>query len=290
MINVDPIPDFSKDLAYGHEVSLKFKVTDTISKQNVLGTSDTANVYLSLKHPQAGRTRAFTSVHQPAAHYVEGGKAAGFHIKWPVSANAVKGAGVLALEAQDADGNRLPINKEKQKKEVEWKVNIGGDITVTKNVFTSSKGAETAVVAEFSLTSQSRKLKDAQLRSTVQFRESPEASWKDSFQAPVATNNEGVYEVSWSNSLKQTPAGEYKIQVFREVDRLRAAENREFLEKKKGESGSEDLHPLLEINVEVEGAQAGSSIPLKTEFLAVVLISAAFYFVNERKNKYFSNK
>jgi hypothetical protein len=85
-----------------------------------------------------------------------------FVIEWAINPNAVQGAGVLSLSAQDADGNVIDLHDATTKKPVQLDVTVGGDIQVEHVSYSTSDAAtyrETAFVIQFGLTCQNESLK-----------------------------------------------------------------------------------------------------------------------------------
>ncbi len=76
----------------------------------------------------------------------------------------------------------------------------------------------------------------------VSYKSEPTANFQEVFQLPVATNDAGTYETSWTVPHQRAPSGEYKLQFFREVDRLRA-------EDKTKKDTAEDIKPLFELTM-----------------------------------------
>lgn len=252
------------DFFYGNEINFKFKVKDNVSGQYILaGAPELANVYLSLQHVTSGG-RHFTSVNQSAVHYFDkSGKPEGFLVRWTINPNAVSGPGILKIVAQDADGNSLAL-KEKGK-EVVYQVNIGGKIEHSNvESFTSARdGPESVFVVEFNLSCQNRPLKDAQLKCIVHLEDQD----SELFNLPVATNEDGVYSVSWSAPHKMTPSGNYVLNFYREVDRSVKADS-----------------PLFSLSIPFEGKPA--QLPVRVEFLVVFLLASLFYTAFSRRSKY----
>lgn len=257
------------DFFYGNDITYKFQIKDAKSgKVVVAGNSEAANVFLELKHQQTGKDRAIVSTSEPATHYFDAeGKPQGFLIEWNINPNAVSGAGILSIGVRNADGAAIPLYEEKSKEPIQLNVNIGGEIDVNSNIKTIStlETTQTAFLINFDLKCQNRALKDAQLRCVVS-RSSFDGQFYELFQVPVATNEAGNYETSWTTAHKASPSGEYKFQFFREVDK------------------SSDK-PLFELSTVHQAAPTGQ-LPVKTEFLVALLLAAAFAGVTFKKSKY----
>eukprot|EP01089_Gocevia_fonbrunei_P012310 TRINITY_DN2875_c0_g1_i1.p1 TRINITY_DN2875_c0_g1~~TRINITY_DN2875_c0_g1_i1.p1 ORF type:complete len:993 (-),score=314.75 TRINITY_DN2875_c0_g1_i1:114-3092(-) len=290
---------------YGNDVSFKFAIKDAVSGKTVTrGNAEQANVYLSLKHKDENRPRGFVSAHE-AASFVNGKYA----ILWAINPNAVQGDGDLSVAAQDADGNHLNLRKDaKSTQQVSYKVSIGGKIDVTENTYSTAKNNEddTAFIVQFSLQCQDKNLKDAQLKASVVLENGKQGTTVLS-GLPVATNDEGSYSVSWNLPHEQAPSGKYNIRFYREVDRKRALENREFKEKQQRreeelkrltegvtESSSveqatgpieDELEPLFTIQTSHNAPSTGK-LPIRTEVLILVALGAAFFAISYQKKQY----
>jgi len=267
----DIIFNFKFDYYYGNEIVFKFKVKDNVSGKFVFAEQpDVTNVYLLLKNKQAKRT--VTSVRQPAIHFTDSqGVSKGFLLKWLINPNAVRGAGVVSITVEDSDGSAIPLFTEKGKDEIHMNVNLGGDIVVKSNSYSSlSTGDhETAFVVQFDLFCQDRKLKDAHLRCTVSYTDDS-GSTSELFQIPVASSESGFYQVSWTVPHEQAPTGNYALNFYREVDRP---------------AEGESFAPLVSITVHHEAVVEGK-LPFRTEFLVTVILGSLFFFVTQKKQKY----
>jgi len=267
------------DFTYGSDVVFKFKVKDAITNQIVVANApELANVYLSLKHAQSGKSRTFTSTNQPA-HVVRDaqGKITGFRIEWSITPNAVRGPGLLTVNVQDVDGTVNPLYKEKSKDEVQFNVNIGGEISVKSETttFSSFDSKQSGFLTQFHLECNKKRLKDAQLRGSVVYRATKEDVGVELFQLPVATNDEGLYEVSWIVPSQKAKTGEYQLKFLREVDRLRTDQA----------TSEEASKALFEISFHYE-ANNVNNFPVKTEFFAVLLLGLTFFWINTKRADY----
>jgi len=213
----------------------------------------------------------------------------------------------LIISAKDADGNHLPLYKEGSKRQtVQFDVTVGGNITVESNTYSVSESTykDTAFVVEFKLACQEKSLRDAQLRCSVVYKDetSPVVSL-----LPVATNDAGVYSVSWVIPHADAPSGDYTLKFYRETDRKRALEAKELQEKKRrmeeelkqfNEEGNnathgsqkdgsveETLEPLFSVTVRHSAPYTGK-VPLRTELLAAIVFGGLFFFASYQKKKY----
>lgn len=297
--------------AYGQEVVFRFRVKDALSGLYLhKGENEQANVYLSLKHADEAKGKPFVSANVAAEEVVNAQGEKEFVIEWVINPNAVQGAGVLSLSAQDADGNVLDLSDATTKKPVQLDVTVGGDIQVEHTSYSTSDAStyrETAFVVQFGLTCQNESLKNAQLRASV-YRDGQQVA---SF-LPVATNDEGVYSVSWGGPHDATPSGVYTLKFFREVDRKRAVDAHEFQEKRKKreeqlkqlEEGSETAHeetaqeelivenivsPLFEIS-HSHVAPSTSKLPIRAEVILAFLLGGAFMAISYQKKHYLASK
>jgi len=102
----------ASDFYYGNVISYKFRVRDALSNQYLVASSsiEAANVYLSLSH-QEKSGRVTRSAHVPATSSDKD-----FTISWTINPNAVQGAGIVTISAQDVDGNSIAIHDAQTKK------------------------------------------------------------------------------------------------------------------------------------------------------------------------------
>jgi len=307
MVDVKDKPS-TNDFYYGNDISFRFKVKDIVSGQYVeKGSDEQANIYLSLQHKDEDRGRPFTSAVQAATETVNADGSKEFVINWAINPNAVQGPGTLLLSAKDADGHQLPLFKEGSKKQpVKFEVTIGGNISVESTTYSTSESTykETVFVAQFKLACQEKSLRDAQLRCSVVYTDetAPVVSL-----LPVATNEEGVYSVSWTLPHDNAPSGDYTLKFYRETDRKRALEAKELQEKRRrmeeelkqfeeegknatqqalnDASVEETLQPLFFITIRHSAPYTGK-IPLRTELLAALVFGGLFFFASYKKKQY----
>jgi hypothetical protein len=298
--------------AYGQVVQFRFRVKDVLSGSYIsVGENEQANVYLSLKHVDETKGRPFVSANEAATEEVNEKGVKEFVIQWAINPNAVQGAGVLSLSAQDADGNVVELSDVTTGKPVQLEVTVGGDIQVEHSSYSTSDATtyrETAFVVQFGLSCQNESLTNAQLRASVYRDEQLVLSL-----LPVSTSEEGLYSVSWGSAHDASPSGLYKLKFFREVDRKRAVEAHEFQEKKKKreeqlkqlEEGSEVaaaqddvkeeliveniVSPLFEIS-HSHVAPSTSKLPIRAEVILAFLLGGAFLAISYQKKHYLATK
>jgi len=309
MVEVKERPN-TNDYYYGNDINFRFRVKDAISNHYIeRGSDEQANVYLALQHKDEDRARPFTSALE-AASEVETGGVKEFVINWAINPNAVQGPGFLTVSAKDADGNHVPLFAEGSNKQpVRFDVTIGGSISVDSRTYSTSEAtfAETAFVVQFTLACQEKSLRDAQLRCSVVYNDESKPLLS---ALPAATNDEGVYSISWSLPHKDAPSGSYDVKCYRETDRKRALEAKELQDKKRRleaelkqfedtgvhknatdaddqkETSIEDtLAPLFVIHLSHSAAYTGR-IPLRTEMIAALVLGALFFFASYKKKIY----
>ena len=279
------------DLFYGNEVALSFKVQDKISKQFVKKGNSDANVYLFLKHQDSEKKRSFTNAEVAADQEGEV-----FTLNWSVSPNAIRGAGVIVIATKDADGKENPLYQEGTNKELtSFPVTIGGDIEVSSKTFTSgsllSQTKETSFVVQFSLSCQQQTLKDAQLRVNVTHK----ATQTVIAGLPVVSDGENLYQVSWALPSSQASTGQYVLEFFREVDRQRATENKDFRERQKrlgidiSDASEDELKAFFELVVDHRPATS-ARLPIRTELLVLGLLFGAYVVLAKKKFEYSGTK
>jgi len=300
----------SEDYFYGNEIVFRFRVRDAVSGKYITrGSSERANVYLTLTHGDDNKGKPFVSA-------VEGARQIGdeFVIQWPINPNAVQGAGVLSVNAQDVDGNQLALYKSGSLEEVmTHDVNITGRIEVRENTFTTSvlSQEKAAFVVEFNLSCNSRGLRDAQLRASVVLEGSRGSSRVLASGLPVATNSEGRYSVSYTAPLAQVPSGRYTLNFYREVDRRRALDNRDYRQKqarreeeqrRRAETGLADdveivgdqqseagieseLTPLFSVSFNHDSPSVSKS-PVRLEVVVLTILVGAFFYTSYQKKRY----
>jgi len=180
-----------------------------------------------------------------------------------VNPNAFKGPALLKLAAQDADGLHIPLFKGGK----EWSVNvdIGGNIETTQKGYSGLLGQTElySFFVEFELFCQNKNLKGAQLSASIKYKNTGALL----LEVPVAVGS-GGYQVSWVLS-KSSPAGDYQIDVYRQVDRRRNA------------TAAEPFISITHHHVPPEA----QPFPVRTEFLVLLLFVGTFVLTSWRKNE-----
>jgi len=256
MVDIKEEPKNGASYSYGNFISFKFSLKDTISGKAVFALNPAfANVFLVLRHQQ-GKGRSYISANQSASHFPEKGQPQGFQIKWEINPNAISGEGTVSVIAEGTDGNVITIHRE-PKKEASYNVNVGGNIEVKHRAqSTPIDTTETAFIAYFNLECQNKQLHGAQLVAFVQFQDGEVAQ-----QLPVATNENGGYEVSWTVPHNQAPAGSYELRLYRQIDRQRLGQ---------------DAIPLSKVPIVHNPAPSQS--PISTAFFVAAALAGAVYY------------
>jgi len=141
-------------------------------------------------------------------------------------------------------------------------VDIGGAIHVEKKTYSSALSSEdTVFFVEFELSCKNAKLRDATLFAKVLL------GTQEITSQPVILGPNGRYQVSWSLPTKKAVGGDYQVAVYREVDRRRFEASAE---------------PFFSVGLSYT-PPLGSPLPVKTEFLALVILGAAFLFASFKK-------
>jgi len=303
MVDVKEQPK-THDYFYGNDINFRFRVKDALSNQYLEKGKEQGNVYLLLKHKDENRAKTFTSAHEAAQQVVGDKGLKEFVIRWAINPNAVQGNGFLTLSAQGADGHHIDLFTADSKSPVHFEVTIGGQITANSKTFSTSEvnAKETAFVVEFELTCQNKSLKDAQLRCSI-FRGDSQTPIYSGL--PVATNDAGHYSFALGAPHEELPSGRYKFKFYREVDRKRALETRDLLEKKRlreellkqteegtpvvEESEKADvessLTPLFELSIYHSAPPTGKS-PIRPEFIVALLLGGVFIAISYQKKHY----
>jgi len=112
---------------------------------------------------------------------------------------------------------------------------------------------------------------------------------------PVAHHG-GRYTVSWSSPHREARSGTYKVNFYREVDRVLAVEKRDQKEKEerkakqlKGEDASVSssevqVEPLFSVTIP-HSAPRFTKLPVKAEFVALIVFGGiVVWLVNKRSN------
>lgn len=318
---------------YGNLVELRFKLLDSKSGVHIKNDESDdshANVYLELKHKSDNRPVPFVSDVEAAQADTEENDPQLFVIKWKISPNAVRGPGELTVSVKGADGNIIPIYDGNSGKDVRYRVDIGGDIESDAKVYSVARinKDKTAFVVTFKLECNDKILTDAQLRCSVvdsskhhklvtssnNKNKKVKAEEKEEGVlirgVPVA-NSGDVYSVSWALPHEEVHSGNYYLRCYRETDRKRTVEDREFVLKKKRHDalskreleGTDDkvdeddevdaadiedeMEPLFIIEIEHVGVI--SRFFVRPEILLALLAGAAFLALSYRKKQYVTN-
>jgi len=251
-------------LEYGQSIALSFVVKDAVTGKAVAAVGD-ANAFLVLKRQDKnGAWQVSTRI--PAVAGEEVGK---FSISWVVNPNADKGKGVLELVAQGADGKDFALVDANG---AHWRldVSVGGDIRVedssyAKAVIDPRSSDEYALMfVNFQLFSGEKSLSGARLVARVLSSEQKLMTVEPVTEGISSEGENFGYQASWS--LTDAPPGTYTVEFFREADRPRMG----------------TVDPFFQLKLKYDGSSA-SFLPLRTEFLVIVLIAAAFGYAASRK-------
>jgi hypothetical protein len=253
------------DFYYGNVITYKFRVRDALSNQYVTASSsvETATVYLSLSH-QEKSGRVVRSAHVPATSSDKD-----FTISWSINPNAVQGAGIVTISAQDADGNPIAIHDAQSKKAVEYNVNIGGHIVVSAKSSTVSSllVEETTFVVQFTLSCQDKRLKDALLKANVVY------GGEVLTAIPVVTTPDGTYSVSWTEDHTKVRSGKYTLEFYREVD----------AQARRLEADAAEHAPLF--TVDVYHSAPLRSLPISGELFVAIVLGATFLAFSHKRSQ-----
>jgi len=210
------------NLNYGTEVTFRAKVTDRKTNQLLSNVGKRGGLFLTLNHRDEARDRTFTSAKQAAVS--EGDE---FLVSWEINPNAVNGESEIRLVAEGADGVEVPLVVSGTGKPYSLKVNIGGDIKESYEVFSTSDyyTSRTAFVVQFGLSCDGHALKDVKLRASVS-----DSNGKVLFTVPVGVSGD-QYVASWTTDHADSPSGTYTVDIYRETDHTRAAESDEWKQK-----------------------------------------------------------
>jgi hypothetical protein len=214
-------PSAIGNLSYGNEVKLRFRLKDE-STGRAVAKGKHSNVYLLLNHIDAEHDTSFVSSKQAATE--ANGE---FSIVWHVDPNAIRGPGYLTVVAENADGVQVPVHGY-DGAPLRYDVVIDGniDIDFSSTSTDSPYLSAAAFLAQVKLSSNGRPLEGAKLSVEVV------PSVGESFTAPVASGDDGVYTISWSAPHEKAYSGVYTLKFFREADRAQAAEIDSAAEKK----------------------------------------------------------
>jgi len=110
---------------------------------------------------------------------------------------------------------------------------------------------------------KTKKLKNAELYAFVSYPKTENTITN----AVVAVGSSGHYQVSWTLPNKLAHSGEYKLKVYRQVDRRRGV----------------SVEPFINITHTHETPMI-SILPFRTEFLALLIFGVGFMMASLRKN------
>jgi len=111
---------------------------------------------------------------------------------------------------------------------------------------------------EFELSCQKKSLRGAHLTAVVN-------KDGDSFDVPVAIGSHGRYQLSWTQRSKNVLAGDYQINIYRQVDKRNA-----------------EALPFKTIT-HTHVPPATSPLPVRTEFVILLLLIGSFVWVTFKK-------
>jgi hypothetical protein len=267
LADVKELPS-EKDFYYGNEIEYEFSIKDTLSGSYVLPHPEipSSSVYLVVSHVDS-TGKKYTSAHVRSS-------SAGnvFKIVWEVNPNVVIGTSHLTLIAYDADNNPLPIHATDsfgERSVVSKPVTIGGNITVdaqTRSSTTLFLPASPFVV-DFSLSCNDKPLKNAHLRALVVYEAEEQREFIGVF--PVASTGVGKYSVSWTLPNKRALTGTYRVFFHRHSGDVSQPN---VLPTEQDETNLSELFSLT-INHQVDSI---SVLPIRTEFLVLILLAIAF--------------
>lgn len=251
-------------LSYGNNVEFRFKLRDQNSGQIIKAGTGGSNVYLSLVHKDESSGNTFTSVSKSATQSGDS-----FEIDWAITPNAISGPAEIVIYAQGINNQRLEILSEKGQA-VSYKVEIGGKIDVSQNVYSSStpEADKTTVVATFSLSCQGVDLRDALLYASFQTSDGtvlvPHVN--------VASFGSS-YQVSLSFPHNNLPEGTYQFNFYPDLSRST---------NQQSSSTHETL--LFTVSLDHQGSSS-SSLPFSPQLFISSIILAGFVAVFLKRNK-----
>jgi len=172
--------------------------------------------------------------------------------------------------AKAADGNDYSLlNSEGQP----WRldVDVGGEIRVdessyAKAVIDPRSSDESALMfLNFNLYSGETTLTGAQFLARVVGPEQSVVAMEPVTEGISSEGENFGYQVSWTLGGNQPP-GVYRVEFYREADRPRLGA----------------VEPFFVLNVKYDGSSA-SFLPVRTEFIVIILLGSAFVFATMRK-------
>jgi len=275
---------------YGNEITFRVRVTDKTSG-SVLNVGRRGGVFLTLSHRDERRDRTFVSTKQAAVQ--QDGELV---ISWEINPNAVSGPGTLSIIAEGA-ASEIPLAV--NGKPFTLPVTIGGDIRETHSVFTTTDffTLRTAFVLEFGLSCNSVALKNVKLKAVVS------VNGEEVETVPVGLNSDR-YVASWATAHTESPSGVYRVDVYREADQARAAEEQEWKQKqlrqKRQEAsiagtpfneeeflaslGDVSVQPLFSVDIPHKEVRRGG-LPVRIEVFIGAILLASYLYMDWQKLK-----
>jgi len=261
--------DGVNDVKFGSSLSFKFQLRDDVSGKKVV-SGDHSAVSIALV------SDGFVSASVQTVANDHGV----FETSLDIDANAVKGQGEVAIKALGVDGSSVTIFREDKKDEAKFKVNVGGEIELTSSTYSTSSAdaSTTAFVMTFSLSCESKPLKNARLSATVTSKGPTGWSTTHHFGQPlsglqVSVDGTARYSFSFSHPHNELSSGEYRVQFRREVDVAR--------------QGAE-ASALFEISQYHKKVEEGG-MWLQMELITLVVFAGVYYAVASH-SKLFSQK
>jgi len=265
---VGPQLPAGQKLAYGQTVAISFRVKDAVTGKAVASNGE-ASAYLVLRHRdgKSGQLQVSTRIQAEAATD-ETGK---YALRWLVNPNAEKGKGTLELVAQGADGKDIVLVDDKGQP---WRVDVdvGGEFEVEESSYSKavvdprSSDEYALMFIGFRLSSGGKPLTGAQMVARVLKPDGSEAAVVPVTEGVTTDGENFGYQASWSLGTDEAPAGIYSVEFYREADRRRFGQAESF----------------FSLKVKYDGAST-SWLPVRTEFIVIVLLSIAFGFAALRK-------
>eukprot|EP00301_Raphidiophrys_heterophryoidea_P016221 c25779_g1_i1.p1 GENE.c25779_g1_i1~~c25779_g1_i1.p1 ORF type:complete len:945 (+),score=246.80 c25779_g1_i1:44-2878(+) len=257
----------TSSFTYGTEIPFEFVITDSVSGKDVsAGKLGEVAIVLTSGHGatafEAGRVVAQSAgADKPFSAVLE------------IDANTVKGDGEITIKAFVGE-REIPLFVEGKKESVRFPASVGGEITLTKTVFTTSSAAatKTAFLASFSLSCEGKPLKGAHLRATV-LSSGPSAGVVERYSQPlknllVSFDSEGKYSFSFTTPHANIKSGTYKVEFQRESDLARARQ-----------ASATETAPLFTIDVPHKAINVESHW-MQMEIAALMVLTALYFGVS----------
>jgi len=265
----------STDYVFGSVISFKFKIFDKLSETNVVAGKH-SKVYLSTKFGQGEGSFESERVVADVSEEV-------FQLTQEIDANTAQGSATIQLQAVGVDGDAIQLLKADSNDEVKYNVMVGGEIQNTHQVFSTvaSDSTKTAFIVSFTLSSQQKVLKGANLRATVLVKNRSDFATAHRYDQslasiPVVFDQQSLYSLSFTLPHELAVSGDYKIKFVREVDVLRA------------KADKETVKSLFELSIPHRKVESGSLF-IQME-LAILLILGAMYLGVSSRSSLFENK